>query len=172
MLGRREPALGVAGELFRRAPGVELEQHPGDRLEAVLVRRREVARKQRLDHGARGELGARLGRHSQAAEDEQRLHVRRALAPQRPVVVEHGHALRGRHVVGAALLGDAFDEVDDRRPGRPIVPGGKRHWPEVSALSSFSTTWSIVKLAAFWRGGNSWKVARNSATSEVAASTM
>ena len=171
MLGHREPALGVAGELFRRAPGVELEQY-GDRLEAVLARPREVTRKQRLDHGFLGQLGARLGRLAQATEDEQRLHVRRALAPQRPVVVEHGYALRGRHEVRAALLGDAIDEVDDRRPGRPIVPGGKRQWPEVSALSSFSTTWSIVKLAAFWRGGNSWNVARNCATSVVAASTM
>jgi hypothetical protein len=25
----------------------------------------------------------------------------------------------------------------------------------------FSITWSRVKLAAFWRGGNSWKVCRN-----------
>jgi hypothetical protein len=29
----------------------------------------------------------------------------------------------------------------------------------VIAASSFSTTWSMVKLAAFWRGGNSLNVA-------------
>jgi hypothetical protein len=39
-------------------------------------------------------------------------------------------------------------------------------------LSSFATTWSMVKLAAFWRGGNSWKVGRNSATRLVAARMM
>ena len=37
-----------------------------------------------------------------------------------------------------------------------------------SAASSFSTTWSIVKLAAFCRGGNSLNVSRNCATTAVA----
>src|SRR5262249_11129778 len=46
------------------------------------------------------------------------------------------------------------------------------HRPDVIAASSFATTWSIVKLAAFWRGGNSATVARNCVTSHVAASTM
>ena len=39
-------------------------------------------------------------------------------ADQRAVVVEGGDALGDRHEVGAALVGDAFDEVEDRGPGR------------------------------------------------------
>jgi hypothetical protein len=35
-----------------------------------------------------------------------------------------------------------------------------------------ATTWSIVKLAAFCRGGNSSNVARNWATSVLAARMM
>jgi hypothetical protein len=31
------------------------------------------------------------------------------------------------------------------------------------AVSIFSMAWSMVKVAAFWRGGNSLNVARNSA---------
>ena len=41
--------------------------------------------------------------------------------------------------------------------------------PVVMAASSFSRTWSTVKLAAFCRGGNSWNVARNCAISACAA---
>jgi hypothetical protein len=45
------------------------------------------------------------------------------------------------------------------------------YWPAVSAASSFSTAWSIVKLAARWRGGNSLNVSRNWLTTTLAAST-
>ena len=37
-----------------------------------------------------------------------------------------------------------------------------------AACASFSTTWSMLKLAAFCRGGNSLSVSRNCATSACA----
>ena len=50
-------------------------------------------------------------------------------------------------------------------PRGPVVPGGERLAMLIartsSDASSFSTTWSIVKLAASWRGGNSSNVCRN-----------
>src|SRR5262249_41758283 len=45
------------------------------------------------------------------------------------------------------------------------------YWPAVSDASSLATAWSIVKLAAFCRGGNSLNVSRNWPTSDVAART-
>ena len=45
--------------------------------------------------------------------------------------------------------------------GMVVTAGVSRYRPEVSAISSLATTWSMVKLAGFWRGGNSLKVARN-----------
>ena len=45
-------------------------------------------------------------------------------------------------------------------------------WPAVRAASSLATAWSMVKLAAFWRGGKSLKVARNCVITAVAASAM
>ena len=44
--------------------------------------------------------------------------------------------------------------------------------PVVSAVFSFSTTWSMVKLAARCAGGNSRNVSRNWETIPIAASTM
>jgi len=44
---------------------------------------------------------------------------------------------------------------------RPVIPSACAQRWEVIAASSFSTTWSMVKLAAFWRGGNSLNVSRN-----------
>ena len=53
---------------------------------------------------------------------------------------------------GHAVRGHALDEVEHRVLRRPVVPGGERlahaQCPAASAASSFSTTWSIVKLAA------------------------
>ena len=99
----------------------------------------------------------RLGHRREALEDEAELDRHRLLAPQRAVVVEDGDALRHRHVAG-----DPLDELDDRLPGRRVVPGGQVGHvgapARQSTASSFSTAWSIVKLAAFWRGGNSSNV--------------
>src|SRR6185436_5065338 len=99
-------------------------------------------------------------------EDEPELDGHRLLAPQRSVVVEDGDALLRRHRLGRRL-----GEGDDRLARRRVVPRCERHCPAVRVASSFSTTWSIVKLAARCRGGNAWNVWRNSATTDVAAST-
>ena len=53
--------------------------------------------------------------------------------------------------------------------GRPRAD--PQPWAPLAAFSIFSITWSIVKLAAFWRGGNSLNVSRNCATSACAAKT-
>ena len=169
VLRRGEPGRGVARELLRGPPRVELEQDAGDRLEAELLRAREVAGQQRLDHRLLAQLGVRSHRLAEAGEHEQRLEVRRLLAPQGAVVVEHGDALGGRHVVRTALLRHAIDELEDRRPRGPVVPGREAHRPDVMTASSLATTWSIVKLAASWRGGNSTNVWRNCAVRNVAA---
>ena len=68
MLRRGEPGLGVARELLRGPARVELEQHAGDRLHAVLLRAREVAGEQRLDHGLLGQLGSRRDRVARRAK--------------------------------------------------------------------------------------------------------
>ena len=60
--------------------------------------------------------------------------------------------------------------------GSPVVPGCERlgcaHCPAVNAASSFSTTLSIVKLAASCRGRNSLNVSRNCAATVVPANAM
>src|SRR5262249_60795704 len=48
----------------------------------------------------------------------------------------------------------------------------RHYWPSVSADSSFAIAWSIVKLAAFCRGGNSLNVSGNWLTTNVAAGMM
>src|SRR5207247_2221252 len=45
------------------------------------------------------------------------------------------------------------------------------YWPCVREASSLATAWSIVKLAACWRGGNSLNVSRNCPTTIDAVST-
>ena len=73
---------------------------------------------------------------------------------------------------------DRIESRSDRPTPRSQVRGVDRdlrprsQWPSVITASSFATTWSMVKLAAFWRGGNSLNVSRNCATRVVAASAM
>lgn len=113
-----------------------------------------------------------LGHLVQPTEDEVGLNPERLLAPEGAVVVEHGDPFDLRN----SVRGHALHEVEHGGLGRAVVPGGERlahaQRPDVSEASSFSTTWSIVKLAAFCRGGNSSKVARNCATRAAAARTM
>ncbi len=63
----------------------------------------------------------------------------------------------------AALAAPAFQEAS---------ASVDAHCADVNAISSFLTTWSIVKLAASCRGGNSLKVSRNWVTMAVAANAM
>jgi hypothetical protein len=46
------------------------------------------------------------------------------------------------------------------------------YWPKVNAASSLATAWSMVKLAALWRGGNSTKVCKNWVMANWAAKAM
>ena len=105
----------------------------------------------------------------QTIQHEEELGIRRPLAPQRAVVVEDRHPARGNDEAGGAggdgLLGEAQDGIAHVA----VAPGWERpatfaHRPPVIAASIFCITWSMVKLAAFWRGGKSTKLRRKSAT--------
>jgi hypothetical protein len=61
-----------------------------------------------------------------AIEDEGELEVDRLLGPERPVVVEGGDALLGRHELRAGAIGHRLDEREDALLGGAIVPGGQR----------------------------------------------
>jgi hypothetical protein len=146
----------------------------------VLARSLQVTGEQRLDDRLAGQLGVLGCLLMKALKKERGLDISGALAPQRAVIVEYSDPVCGRDVVAAALLCDAVDEVENGRLRGPSVPRWQRvgqtnssagYRPEVIAASSFSIAWSIVKLAAFWRGGNSAKVARKRPTSVCAAST-
>src|SRR5581483_9837089 len=74
----------------------------------------------------------------------------------------------------------AWMMMDD---GGDIAGSGPRPWRADDAsergcqwlpkpASIFSMAWSMVKLAARWRGGNSWNVARNGPTMAWAAMIM
>ena len=61
-----------------------------------------------------------------AIEHEGQLHIHRLLDPKRAVIVERRDALLNRYEVRPALRRDARDKVEDRRLGRPLVPGRQR----------------------------------------------
>ena len=168
----REPVGDGSLELVGGEAREGIEQHRHDCSGSLLVRGGEVVREQRLDNVARGELRVGGCLLAETLQDEECLHVGGLLAPERSVVVDHRDALRRRDVMRPALRRDALEVADDLGARGAVMPRGKHQCPAVSALSSFATTWSIVKLAAFCRGGNSVKVARNCDTSAVAASTM
>ena len=145
--------------------GVVLLQHRSEPAEVPLVRR--------LPRLLLAERRVGLGHLVEPAQDEVGLNRHRLLAPERAVVVEDRDALLGRN----AVRRHALDEAERSRPSRrrrSRTASGSRHaqWPAASAASSFSTTWSIVKLAASCRGGNSLNVSRNWVTTAVAARAM
>src|SRR4029453_15243966 len=93
-----------------------------------------------------------------------------------PVDPEPVHAdLVGRRLLWVVVVRShqvaAAGDPAHARP-RPREGHGAFYRPAVSAFSSLSTTWSMVKLAARWRGGNSLKVARNWVITAVAARAM
>jgi len=56
-----------------------------------------------------------------------------------------------------------------RPDGAKAARPQKTHQLLCTASSIFFSTWSMLKLAGFMRGGNAWKVARNSRTMNWAA---
>jgi len=96
-----------------------------------------------------------------------------ALAGHR-VIIEPNSPSVG--VIVAFVASTAHGRADaDRSRSTPGPVGAGRVPPTVHALvipaSSFSMAWSMVNEGAFWRGGKSSNVARNSPTTPVAAST-
>jgi hypothetical protein len=68
-----------------------------------------------------------LRRHRlDAIEREGELEVDRLFGPQRPVIVEGRDTLRDGNEVGAAVGGDARDEIGDGFLYRTLVPRGQR----------------------------------------------
>ena len=136
--GTPVPASGAAvvQELVR-GDRVLLHGHPVERLQepaeqhlhvavvAVIVlgdnltQPRIVALVARPSTAADPSARVLLGHLGQPLEHETQLDRHRFLTPQRAVVVEHGNTLGARHILLAALVGDAFDEVGDRRFGAP-----------------------------------------------------
>src|SRR4029077_1004571 len=57
--------------------------------------------------------------------EKEHLHLHRLLAPERPIVVEGGDALRGRNELWSTLLRHARDEVQNLRLRRAVVPSGQ-----------------------------------------------
>ena len=115
------------------------------------------------------ERGVRRGHLREPLQDEAELDRHRLLAPERAVIVENGNTFFGRHLPGRRL-GEGNDRISRRR----IVPRREAHQSRAPLVASaiFSSAWSIVKLAAFWRGGNAENVARNSPTIACAARIM
>jgi hypothetical protein len=66
--------------------------------------------------------GVGLGHLDEPAQDEVELDRHRLLAPQGPVVVEHGDAVVDRHRLGPVLAADSRDEVDDGPLDRAVAP--------------------------------------------------
>ncbi len=81
-----------------------------------------------LEHGLEW-LGASplrvlRGQFAYAIRQENDLEIRRLFGPQGAVVVERGHTVLRRHVVGTARLGHPLYELEDRSFGGALVPGG------------------------------------------------
>jgi hypothetical protein len=71
------------------------------------------------------QLGLVLGHLPQPPQDEVELDRHRLLAPERPVVVEDGDALLGRHACRPVVAGHGRDEGDDRRLGGAVAPAAE-----------------------------------------------
>jgi hypothetical protein len=118
----RHEVAHPGGELVRCPARAQLQQCHGDALQAQLAERRVVAVEQRPVLGALAEAGVVLDGVVQRAHEEAVLDVVRLLAPQRAVVVEHGHPLlRGQRQ-------RLVQERRDRVAGGARPPGGQeRH---------------------------------------------
>ena len=101
-------------------PVEQAGQRQRDPLEAELADGGLVAGEQGRELRPLGD--ARVGVHGrlQRVDEEVELDVRRALAPQRAVVVEAGDPLLDRHV------GDRVEERDERVARRSGSPGGQQ----------------------------------------------
>ncbi len=138
------------------AGGHREDERAGDE---VLGRRARKVRRVERPLGDRDVAGV-LDEHGE-------LTVRR-LEPVDPEAVDRD-AVGGR-LLRVVVVG-AHQELSRRDPGHALGCRARAQWPDVRTDSSFATAWSIVKLAAFCRGGNSMNVARNSVIRNVAAST-
>ena len=81
-----------------------------------------VALQHRLERLSGLPLRVIRGELLDAVEGESELDVERLLRPERPVVVEDGEALRGRHVVRTGFIGDGVDEREDGPLRITLVP--------------------------------------------------
>ncbi|MCY1344843.1 hypothetical protein D9M69_308900 [compost metagenome] len=124
--GLGQPGLGAGAELLGADAGVggadDLDQpfHAAGREGFAIALEHRLERLLLLPFRVLG------GQALDFVEGEQHLEVHRLLAPQRAVVVEHGNALGGRHVVPAALGGHGTDEAFDGLLRRAVVPGRQR----------------------------------------------
>ena len=93
--------------------------------------------------------------------------MRRDPTPRTRIVDYYGSASSRRFILFfvAAASSSVVAGSDLSAPTTP-------YWAAVSEASSFSTAWSMVKLAARCRGGNSLKVSRNWPTTTLPASRM
>ena len=66
------------------------------------------------------------GQRLDPVDGEDRLAVDRMLDPETAVLVEGGDAILDRDEPVVAFIGRRGEEIEDRRPGGAVVPGGKR----------------------------------------------
>ena len=113
-------------ELLGRHAGVRR----GDHLDEFLLTGRSdglhVAREQRRERLLVLPLRMLWRQRLDSSNREERLEVQRLLAPQRPIVVEGGDALRHGHELRRAGLRDLLDELDDRFLRARVVPRRQR----------------------------------------------
>ena len=96
--------------------------HFGDAALAAVGERFHVAAQNALERLLLSPLRVLRRERFHPIERERDLHVDGLLGPERPVVVEHGDALRRRHEIGSALARHALDELDDRPLRSALVP--------------------------------------------------
>ena len=126
MLRRRQPFAHDSAELFGGHAGVRRHRELGDSFDALRHYRFHVARELRFERFSR--LPFRMLRQQglQPIVGEECLHRCRHLAPECPVVIEHGDALVQRDELSPALARHAIDEVDNGLLGCTVIPRCKR----------------------------------------------
>jgi hypothetical protein len=120
-----DPGADDVCELVRRHARMRGHDERDQPLLAALRQRVHVAVEDGLERLGRAPFGMLRREMPDAVDGKEQLEIGGLLRPETAVVVKDGDALRGRDEVGAALGGDAPDEVRDGGPRRAVVPGGK-----------------------------------------------